>query len=142
VADVTRGFHDVLTNAVGRFLYRNLILFSTGYARQLFEVDDEGANFCFAQGWWQHVLPPDVEPLQQHCLGFLCHGGYIGPAHFPTGRLHSRRDGHDGSRPDWVDDGVYFRGRALARLFVASLTSHAIQVRTMKGYYWRREAGR
>lgn len=77
VADVARGFHDVLTNAIGRFLYRNLILFRTGYFRQLFEVGDERANFCLAHGWRQHVLPPNVEPLQQHCLGFLCHGGYI-----------------------------------------------------------------
>jgi hypothetical protein len=77
VADVARGFHDMLTNAVGRFLYRNLILFRTGYVSQLFEVGDEGANFCLTHGWWQHVLPPNVEPLQQHCLGFLCHGGCI-----------------------------------------------------------------
>jgi len=77
VADVAGGFHDVLTNAVGRFLYRNLILFRTGYGSQLFEVGDERANFRLAHGWRQHVLPPNVEPLQQHCLGFLCHGGYI-----------------------------------------------------------------
>jgi hypothetical protein len=77
VADVARGFHDVLTNAVGRFPYRNLILFRTGYIRQLFEVGDEGVNFCLAHGWRQHVLPPNVEPLQQHNLGFLSHGGYV-----------------------------------------------------------------
>jgi hypothetical protein len=77
VADMARGFHDMLTNAVGRFPYRNLILFCTGYVRQLFEVGDEGANFCLAHGWRQHVLSPNVEPLQQHNLGFLSHGGYI-----------------------------------------------------------------
>ena len=38
VADVASGFHDVLSNAVGRFLYRDLILFRTRHVGKLFEV--------------------------------------------------------------------------------------------------------
>ena len=78
VADVARGFHDVLTNAVGRFLYRNLILFRTGYGSQLFEVGDESRGTTLASTTFE--CPAATTTCRSRPNGFE-RSGLIGP-HF------------------------------------------------------------